>query len=66
MRIACINKYQERRFDAMDTDVEWTWTIILRDGKIWHLDKPVSLANALIAFYDQGGQEAEIEALIRH
>jgi len=50
----------------MDTDVEWTWTIILRDGKIWHLDKPVSLANALIAFYDQGGQEAEIEALIRH
>jgi len=50
----------------MDTDFEWTWTIILRDGRSWHIDKKVTLAKALTAFYDQGGQEGEIEAVIRH
>ena len=50
----------------MDTDVTWTWTILLRDGKSWHIDKKVTLAKALIKFYDQGGQETEIEAIIRH
>ncbi len=50
----------------MDTDVFWTWTILLKDGNFWHIDKPVTLARALTAFYDQGGQETEIEAVIRH
>ena len=50
----------------MDTDVEWTWTFLLRDGKSWHIDKPVTLARALLEFYNQGNQEPEIEAVIRH
>jgi len=50
----------------MDTDIEWTWTILMRDGKSWHIDKPVTLARALTAFYDEGNEEACIEAVIRH
>lgn len=50
----------------MDTDVTWTWTILLRDGRHWHIDKAVTLAKALTEFYNQGGQEPEIEAVIRH
>jgi len=50
----------------MDTDVVWTWTFLLRDGKSWHIDKKVTLAKALIEFYDQGNEEACIEAIIRH
>ena len=50
----------------MDTDVEWTWTILLREGKFWHCKEAVTLAKALTKFYDEGGQEPEIEAVIRH
>ena len=50
----------------MDTDVEWTWTILLRGGRSWHIDKPITLAEALTAFYDKGFGETEVEAVIRH
>ena len=50
----------------MTTDTKWTWTILMRDGRSWHVHEPVTLKKALEVFYAEGFQETEIEAIIRH
>lgn len=50
----------------MPTDTTWTWTILMRDGKSWHIDMSCTIDFLLGLFYAEGFQETEIEAIIRH
>lgn len=50
----------------MDTDVEWTWTFLMKEGKHFKAGESVTLKVALIQFRNFGYEETEIEAIVRH
>lgn len=50
----------------MTTDVKWTWTILMRDGKIWHCDKSIEIKKLLELYIKDKHYYTEIEAIIRH
>jgi hypothetical protein len=50
----------------MATDLEWTWTIIMTRGRIFHDNDSINLYDLLTRYENAGHHEAEIEAIIRH
>lgn len=50
----------------MITDHHWVWSILLAGGKRYLGKGDITLTELLKRFYDAGGQETEIEAVIRH
>ena len=50
----------------MPTDSTWTWTILMRDGKLFHVDLSCNIHELISRFLKAGYHEAEIEAIIRH
>jgi len=50
----------------MATDTEWTWTILMSDGRYWHSESSCSIYVLLEAFERAGYRQEEIEAIIRH
>lgn len=50
----------------MPTDANWTWTILMRDGRSFHLHESVDVFELLDRFQDAGNHESDIEAIIRH
>lgn len=50
----------------MTTDTNWTWTILMRNGQVWHFDKPVDIHELLLRYENAGYHHTEIEAIIRH
>lgn len=50
----------------MTTDSNWTWTILMAKGKVFHSDQSITLFELLRRFDKAGYQETQIEAIIRH
>lgn len=50
----------------MPTDSKWTWTILMRNGKFYHVDESIDTWELLRRFEMDGHHDAEIEAIIRH
>lgn len=50
----------------MTTDATWSWTILMAKGKVYHIDKSISLYDLLKRYSMDGYSETEIEAIIRH
>jgi len=50
----------------MSLDTQWTWTILMRDGRSFHLHESVDIFQLIDRFQDAGNHVSDIEAIIRH
>ena len=50
----------------MTTDTEWTWTILMSKGRLYHAESSCTIQTLLEAYVRAGYHEEEIEAIIRH
>ena len=50
----------------MAIDTKWAWTILMRDGNLWHWPESIEIYELLQRFTEMGFNHTEIEAIIRH
>ena len=50
----------------MSVDTKWSWTILMADGRSFHLHESVNIYELMVRFAEAGNHHVEVQAIIRH